>query len=322
MPRHDELIKRLATADPLRDGEQLTAEDQRVADALLTRLLATPVAPEVKPRRSRTRHRGLALAGAVCAAVAAFAAVDLLDSDSSGSGVIDRAVAAVSRHDAVYHIVEFTTAKATPPLDGRQPPPVIAESWYTSDGRLHRTAFVVRDGQRGRMAEDFAGRRLPGRTSGSALRWDGFTNTITESGFARGTGDLPYLDSFAGPATQLRALERDGRLKLDGTTSVDGRRAYRLVSKEIEVRGDYTSTIEFTVDAETYMPLTQHITNKVEGGRTLEAMIRYRTYEQLPLDAEADRLLALDPHPNAKCSKFAHELTGEKDLGFPNPCAR
>ena len=31
-------------------------------------------------------------------------------------------------------------------------------------------------------------------------------------------------------------------------------------------------------------------------------------------------LLALDPHPDAKCSQFAHELTEERDLGFPNPC--
>ena len=30
---------------------------------------------------------------------------------------------------------------------------------------------------------------------------------------------------------------------------------------------------------------------------------------------------ALDPHPGAKCSELAHELTEGKDLGFPNPCA-
>jgi hypothetical protein len=28
-----------------------------------------------------------------------------------------------------------------------------------------------------------------------------------------------------------------------------------------------------------------------------------------------------DPHPDAKCSEFAHKLTEQRDLGFPNPCA-
>jgi hypothetical protein len=35
-------MEMLAAADPLRDGEQLTPEEEREAEALLARLLATP----------------------------------------------------------------------------------------------------------------------------------------------------------------------------------------------------------------------------------------------------------------------------------------
>jgi hypothetical protein len=315
MARDQELMERLAAADPLRDGEQLTPEDQREADALLARVLATPV-----ESLSRLPRRMLAVAGAACVAVAVLVAVDLLDTDTQVPGVVDRAVAAVTRAGAVYHVVELTTARVSPETDSWTPRDVISESWYTSDGRLHRTAFAVRDGRRGRLMEDFAGQRLPGRRSGSALRWDGFTNTISESGWFRSDGGVPSLDSSQDPGAQLRALEEQGRLRVDGTTSVDGRRAYRLVSDTIIVDGNEID-IEFTVDAETYLPLSQRAVTDVEDGPTLDIRTRYRVYERLPLDDTTDRLLALDPHPGAKCSEFAHELTEERDLGFPNPCA-
>jgi hypothetical protein len=306
-----DLMERLAAADPLRD-EQLSPDDQREADALLARLLATPVA---RPRRAR--RRALVVVAAACAALAAVAAIDLLGSGTPGSGVIDRAVAAVTRGGVVYHVVEFTTGRGSD-VPTRE---VISESWYTSDGRLHRKAFTVRDGRRGRLAEDFAGRRLPGRAGGSALRWDGSANTITESGFAGGNGDTPSLDSFADPGTQLRALQSQGKLRVDGTTSVDGRRVYRLGSGKLSVDG-YDWEIEYTVDAQSYLPLARHLTYHMGEGRTVEVLTRYRVYERLPLDAQTRRLLALDPHPKAKCSEFAHELTEQRDLGFPNPCAR
>ena len=54
MRGHDELMERLAAADPVRDREPLTSETQREADAMLARLLATPV---TEPRRSRSRVR-------------------------------------------------------------------------------------------------------------------------------------------------------------------------------------------------------------------------------------------------------------------------
>lgn len=321
MFRHQELMERLAAADPVRDGEELTPEDQHEADALLARLLATPVEPVPESRRPRSwlRRRAPVVAAGVCAAVAALVAIDLLDRGTPGPSVVDRAVAAVTREGVVYHVVELATARESrSEAAGDAPRQALFESWYTSDGRLHRKAFTVRDGQKGRLAEDFAGRRLPGRAAGSALRWDMSSNTIAESGFARGGDDVPYLDSFRAPGAQLRALEEQGRLRVAGTTSVDGQRAYRLVSDRITA-GKVETKIEFAVDAESYLPLSQRVSME-GGGMTVDVLTRYRIYERLALDDETARLLALDPHPDAKCSEFAHELTEDGDLGFPNPC--
>jgi hypothetical protein len=109
-------------------------------------------------------------------------------------------------------------------------------------------------------------------------------------------------------------------IRLAGATEVDGRRAYRLTSGFVEAFGRGEERIDFVVDAETYLPLSQRVVTDVDDGPTVDIRTRYRVYERLPLDDTTDRLLALDPHPDAKCSQFAHELTEERDLGFPNPC--
>ena len=113
MRGHDELMERLAAADPVRDREPLTPEAQREADAMLARLLATPVT-EPRRSRSRVRPRALAVAGAACVALAVFIAINLLGSKAPGPSVVDRAVAAVSR-GGVYHVVERMTVRGAGP---------------------------------------------------------------------------------------------------------------------------------------------------------------------------------------------------------------
>ena len=319
MRRHEELMERLAAADPVRDREPLTPDAQREADALLARLLETPVEPAAAPRRQRSqvRRRGLAVVGAACAALAGFAAIDLVDSNAPGAGVVDRAVAAVTRVGSVYHVVEHMTFRAEGAPEVSQA--FYFESWHTSDGRLHRKTFAVRDGKKGRLLEDFAGRRRrPDRENGPALQWDASSNTIGEGGFAG--GDLAYLGPFEDPGRRLRTLRDQGRLRVAGTTTVDGRRAYRLVSGRFAADTD-TVSVEVTVDAETYLPLSQRLTLETRTGQKMVTLTRYRAYERLALNDESRGRLALDPHPGAKCSQFAHQLTQGRDLGFPNPCA-
>jgi hypothetical protein len=232
-------------------------------------------------------------------------AINLVGSDAPGPAVVDRAVAATTR-GGVYHVVEYTTLRGSPEATRD----LYAEAWYTSDGRLHRKAFQGRNGQKGEPLEEFAGRWRPGRRSGALLTWDARSNTISEGGFASGGGGAD-IGSFSDPGSQLRALEEKGRLEPAGTTTVDGRRAHRLTGKSAGVE------IEITVDAKTYLPLSQRYTD----GKFV-SLIRYLSYERTPLNDETEQQLALDRHPGAKCSEFAHELTEKRDLGFPNPCRK
>jgi hypothetical protein len=276
---------------------------------MLARLLATPA---TEPRRFRSRPRALAVAGAACVALAVFVAINLLGSKAPGPSVVDRAVAAVTR-GGVYHVVELMSVRGP-----GQPTEIDSESWYTHDGRLHRKTFTTRGGKK-QLAEEFAARRRAGRSSGAALRWDPSSNTIEESGFAS-TGALPFLDPFTDPGARLQALEKQGQLRAGGTTTVDGKRAYRLVSGTFPVDKDQAE-VEIAVDAKTYLPLTQRLTLTMAAGPKVVAVTRYSVYERVGLNDRTERQLALDRHPGAKCSAGAHELTEKRDLGFPNPCA-
>ena len=159
-----DLMERLTAADPLPDAERLSQEEQREADALLTRLLDTPSLR----RRSVARAPGVRCAGrlaAACAAVALLAATFVLDSDAPGPDVVELAVAAMSDEDAVYHVVERNR------LIGMVGSPdterlVFHESWHTPGGRLHRKSFLADGSRRGRLVGELAGRRTSGAAEG------------------------------------------------------------------------------------------------------------------------------------------------------------
>jgi hypothetical protein len=326
MPARQEPMERLAATDPLPDAERLTPEERREADALLARLLATPPAsPAGRSHvRPRLRRRALGVAAAAGAALVAFAAVNVLESDTPGPNVVELAVAAVSHDDAIYHVLDSRRARSfgpgSRPGDNRT---VYFESWHTTDGRQHQKFFAARGDHRGRLVGEYAGRRRPGRRGGPMLTWDARTNTITSIRFgsSRGSRGAPGLDQFAGPAAQLRALEAEGRLRSAGTVEVGGRRAYRLVSDTERLSGGVRERSEFVVDAETYLPLSsRYRAAGPENG--YELITRYLVYERLPLDSRGKAKLDLDPHPGANCAPHAGEIMGRGTLGFPNPCAR
>jgi hypothetical protein len=188
---------------------------------------------------------------------------------------------------------------------------------------MHNTWYTDRNGRKGRYVEDFAGRRRPGRRGGPALRWSILDNTITESGFgsSAGGGGAPGIDPFD-PARSLRESQAEGRLRVAGTTEVDGRRAYRLVSGTVPGHSGSREHTELLVDAETYLPLAQRYSALLKDESTYKFFTRFLTYERLPLNDKTRAHLDLDPHPGAKCSPFAGKMTGKRDVGFPNPCAR
>jgi hypothetical protein len=311
----NETLERLAAADPLPDGERLTVDEAREAEQLLARVLATPV--EAAPRR-RPRRWAVAAAGVAGVTVAAFAAANLIESDSSGPGVVDKAVAAVTREDAVYHVVERMRATMPPGMGPNMT--TYLESWHTTDGRVHQRRFELRGGRPGPLLSDFAGARRTGGRDGGGLAWTR-ANTIVEVGLAFVAGPVPRITPFEDPGAQLRALEEQGKLRLAGTEDFDGHRAYRLESGPITRPGrpGGQARIVFLVDAETYLPLAMRETLEHPSGRRWSIETRYLVYEHLPLNDRTRRLLALDPHPGARCSPTARDVRG---LGFANPCAR
>jgi hypothetical protein len=322
MPATKDLMERLAGADPLPDGERLSPDEQREADELLARLVATPVSPSPRPPVRRSARRwSLVAVGAACAAVAAVAVAGLLDSDAPGPSVVELAVAAVSEDDAVYHSVERTRMRGRG--FGRRT--FHTESWHTTAGHLHQRVYAVRGGRRGRQIADQAGRRTPGRRGGPFLAWDSRRDEIQgiRIGWSDPSRGAPALDPFADPAAALRAFEAQGRLRLAGRTTVDGTPAYRLVSGYVD--GFFRGTkhrVVYVVDAETYLPLAVRNTFRRDGRRLLEVDIRYLVYERLPLNDRTRAKLDLDPHPGAKCVEGADRIIGGGSLGFPNPCAR
>jgi hypothetical protein len=317
MRENRDTMERLAAADPLSGGERLTSDQEREAEALLARLLATPVTPDSRRvRRARPRRWVAAAAGVAAVVAAAFAAVNLADSGAPGPGVVERAVAAVAAEDVVFHYVE--RMEATVPSRMGEDMTTYSESWNTADGRFHFKRYDSAGPGAGVLSE-YAGRRPPGRGVATVLAWDKQQDTIREAGFGFDSGPVPNLDPLGDPGAQLRALEEQGRLRPAGTTEVDGRRAYRLESGPVTLPGeaDGEQRIVFLVDAETYLPLVKEHSIDTGVGRAM-LVSRYTVYERLPLNERTNGLLALDPHPGANCS--ANASAGE--LGFPNPCAK
>ena len=314
-----DLMERLTAADPLTDAQRLSPEEQREADALLTRLLDTPV--RLGPRRRVRGGRPLrwALAGA-CAAVAALAATVLLDSDAPGPDVVELAVAATSDEKAVYHVVERSRllgALGAPEAERV----MFQESWHTTGGRLHRKTFAPDGARRGRLLGELAGRRLPGRRGGPVVAWDSRSNRIVRMGFAFNPRGIPLIDPHADPGASLRELEAEGRLRAAGTETVAGISAHRLDSGWVEgITRRTRARIVFLVDPETYLPLASRFTHGLIGGDEVRVATRYLVYERLPLNARTRGLLDLDPHPGAICAPGADKPLPRGSLGFESPC--
>lgn len=113
------------------------------------------------------------------------------------------------------------------------------------------------------------------------------------------------------PVTAIEALLRSGRLRDDGSADLGGRDVRRLVGREPGFRdqgGTWSPGVEFVyfVDDETYAPVEVRSTqilparpNDPEPAARKERRITERwtfeTFERLPLNAQTERLLEIDP---------------------------
>lgn len=152
----NELMDRLARANPTQTDEPLTAEEQRAAEALLARILAD--SPTVAaPKRAPTLRRVAPTAGLLAVlALAAVIVIDLVDSEERSSGIVERAVAAVSQEDVIYAITEratITSKALEPGADIVPDERLFARSWLWGEGkRSHALQYrVLQSGSPGRL---------------------------------------------------------------------------------------------------------------------------------------------------------------------------
>ena len=295
-PQRD-LMERVRAADPAARAE-LGPGERAEADALLRRIVAEPRRPRRRLRVSPARWPRMAAAGAAlaCLTLAALVAVDLVR-DDEGSSIADRAYAAVSDDDVIYHYVLDTRAstRALPPdlrrdlelANGR------LETWYRSDGSaFHSRQF--RRGREGRLHLVLESAQSRGRL----VDYNPERNVLGHSprGAARGRS-RPI-----GPLDEFRRAYRDGKVVERGKTTFLGRPAYRLLMQRGQP-GSFRQRMAYYVDQETYLPLgTRERTSLEIFGRRARVRTQsvYKLYERLPDTRANRRLLRMGRHPGAR----------------------
>ena len=96
---------------------------------------------------------------------------------------------------------------------------------------------------------------------------------------------VPGID----PIPVIRKLLASGELKHAGSAELNGRKVERLVGTVPPMDGSPAVQVEYLVDAKTYAPVrlaTKSLQQRLPG-------CDFKTYEELPLNAETERLLVL-----------------------------
>jgi hypothetical protein len=253
----------LIAADPARDRDP-SASDRARSRARLDALLAADTAPS---RASRSRARPLAAGAFVVAAVAAVAAV-VIGVGASGGMSPAEAFAARLEGDGIAHIVFARQRTHEPGHDGVNP--VQDELWISlADGSWRL---------RSRLHGHYLDQRFDGRRLTSYSSRTGKTRTDTPADPSRLVG-RPLVGVLSPSIQPLRDVDA-GRLKVAGTTTIDGERVYDLVptagvlpeglemhwyvTEDGELRrmstGDGSSSL--TTDVETYEVLEPTAANR------------------------------------------------------------
>lgn len=283
--KRDGSLALLTQENPIHE-EDLPGPESVAASALRQRILlddAAVVGRERTWRLPRIAFR-LAVAGVVAAAVA-FGALSLLP--GSGPSAVARAAAALELADGtILHTVVVTSS--TSPGGGTSTGR--SESW-----RQQSPPYDERGVTEGRETATADGRPeayLPSENTLHVMRPGA---ELPPSRGSAGTGDR-LLDDIGG-------FLASGRARTDGTVTVNGREAVRIVFAG--------SPSVYLVDAHTYEPI--ELRDVGDDGTVVTS--RYVTYESIPATPANLALLSLrKQHPGAT---VVHDVTVE---GFgPDP---
>jgi hypothetical protein len=310
----NELMERLARANPVPPDEPPTPEEERAAEALLERIVAD-VVPDERPRPAPGLRRLAPAAGLLAVlAIGAVIAIDLLDSDEHGGGIVERAAAAVSKEDVIYATVERWTMRSValdPGVDTSPDERVFLRTWLWREGDRSRFMYyqLRPDGRPGRLRSEVVStpERIVWFDAGGQREMSYDRDRERAGGEqpddSSGGTAFPGFDPFSDPGAQLREHVDSRRLRVAGRTTVRGRTAFRLVARDTARSGpnEGFGTVVYFVDAATYLPLEmrQRVVfdhSDVPGGGRERARIRieYLRYEALPVNDDTKRLLEKD----------------------------
>lgn len=296
-PERRDLMERLRAADPVA-GAELDAKQRAEADALLHRIVAEPQSKPQPPRRPLAGwpHAVAAAVAVVCLGLAALVATNLVQ-DGDGPTIADRAYAAVSDDEVIYHYV-LVTQTLTAPL-----PPKLRkdlelmngrlEAWYRADGSALLSRQFRRD-REGRLRLLYESAQRHGRV----VDYDARRDVLGRSR----RSDVRGRSRPVGPLDHFREAYRDGEVLERGKVTFHGRPAYRLLIRRGQ-GGSSTQWMAYYVDRKTYLPLGTRESTRLEiDGRSTRVRSEsvYKVYERLR-DTRANReLLRMSPHPRAR----------------------
>jgi hypothetical protein len=302
----NELMERLARANPVPPARPLTPEEQNEADSLLERIVTDPV-PDAPPQRPPRVRRLAPAAGLLTVlAIGAVVAIDLLESDEGGGSIVERAVAAVSKEDVIYATVERWTMRSValePGVDTTRDERAFVRTWLWREGdRSHFLRYRLRpDGGPGPLRSEVVStpERITWFDAGGRKQLS-YDRDRREPPIGGGSG-YPGFDPFSDPGAQLREHVDRGTLRVAGRTTVRGRTAFRLVARASarSAPDEDFGTVVYLVDARTYLPLElrQRVvfdhSDVPRGGRERATLrVEYLRYEALPVNDETQKLLA------------------------------
>lgn len=314
--RDEELLHRLAEANPVPEPRRLSAGDRETARLTLEGIVAT--SPEARPQRSRRRgrRRRLGLAASLCAAAASIVVVAALPlGGPAGAQIAGRAHAALSAPRSILHYRAVQSDVFGAPVQSRgDEPPLVTESWRTSDGRYSRWRSYD---QRGRIDWEVASgpteRRFYSSDKPAEIEVQRVDPTLGEP--PRPASGPEAFDQDYAAALRAGLEDRMG-VSLEGEADLRGRAAYRLRFEQrregarTDPFGQRPATVTLFLDRETYLPIEErreyHDRGVVEqeGGITpfspISSTVRYPVFERLPRTARTERLLEMTPRPGAR----------------------
>jgi len=277
------------------------------------------------PKLSRVRGSILVAAG-TAAVIAVIALSPFGNEGGSANPVLERAYAAVSRPDVIWHVkwVQTNPDSARKPFRGTV---MRTESWFKGSEQFHS---IVRSRFRHDASRPSPGVRIPSGPPSSSEEefasdgkeavwyskgmWSFVPEGISYGPVARAKASSTEIgfdlfsassEPIVSPAQLFKAASKKGKVLHEGEIDYHGTPAYEVTVNSTAVQHGVPSTKTIVIDRQTYHPLA--VTDRIKAGPggggnfpTISGVLserRYTLVEALPATARNTEFLKMRPHP-------------------------